>query len=632
MAKDLIEYSVFDAGMNTKADPVNLLPGQSDNLNNVVFGDYGSIRARDGISTHNSTPMSNAPIAAIASYRPPGMSALLMAACDGGLYVMTGSATAPVSVPSAADRLGGAGHVVWMAQMNGILFTGSPSQAQQYKSQSLTAVCDAASGNLNGTYQYIYWGVNSYAAEGDYVVNASTAVAVASAHVRINNIPTAPVSHGINTWKVGRNTAGVQGLYWYLTDVTNGTSSFTDNVADSSLVTLAPTDQGYPRRFYCTCVYAGRFWGAVDDYLWYSEIDEPEIFPSTNFIRVGKGSGLSISSIVPFMGMIVVSMSDFRYSAYAPNQAYGQRTSLHVLRIGDSIGFSDPENWYLNLIAENEGSESQNACLPMAGYLWMTGRKGVSLFDGASVANAMQETSTGGVITSKISDAIESLFELDTPSSVRLSCAIEWKNKIYLCLDRNSGAGSWIGNDTTLVYDYMRVGQADPKKGAWSKFDGAAAAQFVVHEDNLYGAGPFSPNAPITGAGGYIYRWDSGSQVDGYGGFTTTYRMNVIRGHKDHVYNDKDFRIVNVWASGTGEMVLTFKVNGNNYDGATAVYTQTITLTAAGTKTQIKLPGAVSGKHLWIQLSLANWFTPYTVDLNLTRIQVFYNLRGLRNA
>ena len=649
MAKELIEFDVFDAGMNTKAEPINLLPGQSEYMNNILFGDYGSIKTRGGISTYNSTPLTAAAgkMQGIVSYKPSTMSALLVAATNGAYFVLTGAATAGVSIGSI-DFAGGQEHID-MVQANGILFMAGPDTPPakfngreltragvSAPTQVLSAVSNAAAGNLNGEYRYVYWGVNSYLAEGDYIASPSPVKTIVSGKVRVSDIPTAPASHGIETWKIGRNTAGAAGVYWYLTDKTNGITSFTDNVADADLTELAPTDQGYPRTFQFICSYGGRLWGAVNDYLWYSSVDQPEEFPSTNFIRVGSGSGLNISAIVPFMGMIVISMSGNQYGLLP--QPYGQRTALYVLRIGDSIGFNDPENWYLNLVAENEGSESQRACIPVAGHLWMTGRKGVSLFNGAGMVSGIQDTAAGGIVTPKISDPINSLFQITNPSNIRLAAAIEWNNRVYLAI--NSGASDQNGypsNETVLVYDYSRVGTSDPRKGGWGRIVESGSAfpiqQFIVHEDKLIGSRGGASTSP------YLFQLDNGNRYDLTTANKTTqymapvYRMAPVRGKKNHVYHDKDFRAINIWAAGLGELTVTVRIEGVDYDSGTTIQTEVITLTSAGAKSRIPLTSQATGKTLWIQLSAASTVASSgQVDLTITRVQVFYNLRGLRNA
>lgn len=650
MSKELIEFDVFDAGLNTKADPINLLPGQSDNMNNIVFGDYGSIKSRNGISTYNSDPLGGvnaASIDCLVSYRPATMSALLVAVVDGDTYVLTGASTAPVLITGATAPLFPSQFAIDSVQMNGLLFLGGTGSNQnKFNGREFTrmgielpifpatSVCDASGGNLNGTYRYIYWGVNSYLAEGDYGVESWNNT-ITSGEALVSGIPTAPASAGVEYWKIGRNTAGAAGIYWYLTDVTNGTTSFTDNTPDANLDVLAPTDQGAAQKpFKATCVSGGRFWGAVDDYLWFSNPNQPEEFPSTNFIRVGSGSGLTISSLVPFMGMIVIGMSDHTASLSA--RPYSQKTALYVLRIGDSIAFNDPENWYLNLIAENEGSESARACIPVGGYLWMTGRKGVSLFNGNSVVGGIQDTAAGGMLTPKISDSVSTLFSLAESSNIRLASAIEWNGKVYLSIDRSAqGANNFPSNDTTLVYDYLRIGESDVRRGAWSKFDSVGAMQFVVHEDKLLGGGSRTTGGHFgTTAGRYIFEWDNGTNTDTVAGNGTTiaptYRMAAIRGKKNHVYNDKDFRFINVWASGIGTLNVVVKINGLNYDGATTILSTSFPLTTAGEKTKITLPGSASGKHIWIQFSVTH--SNNNVDLTITKVQAFYNLKGLRNA
>lgn len=642
--REMIEFTVFDAGLNTKADPVNLLKGQSYDMNNIIFGDYGSIDSRRGVSTHNTVQMGNGTygVRGLGSYRPSTMSAQMIAIAGqaGGMFVLTGASTAPVSI-SGTTGLYNAPTPVQMEQMNEKMFlVGEGMNPTKWngteltvagvfkQTQILSAVSNAGAGNITGEYQYVYWGVNSYAAEGDYIDSPSPVKTFAAAKVRVSNIPTAPAIYGISYWKIGRNTAGAAGLYWYLTDVSNGVTSFTDNVADSSLDVLAPSDQGYPRQFVNICSYAGRMWGCIGDYLWYSNTDQPEEFPSTNFIRVGKGMGLSITAIVPFMGMIVISLG----SAGA--------TQLYVLRIGDSVGFNDPQNWYLNLIADDMGSESHRSCIPMAGYLWLTSRNGVALFDGAGSVSTIQDTSSGGAPSKRISDPVRSLFESSYPENIKMSCAIVWKDRVYISLSPNQTvSGIPDANSKIIVYDYMRVGNPSPAKGAWSVINNIGVSKFIIHEGNLYGGGYGSAENPLntTFRGGYIVRLDNGNKYDtvaGVGGNLTypSYNMAPIRGNQEHVLHDKDFRFINVWASGTGLLTAELWVDGLTWQAGSYLGTQSITLTANGTKTKLTLPGGFSGKHLWIKFQATDVAGSPNVDLSITRVQVFYNLRGLRNA
>lgn len=650
MSKELIEFDVFDGGLNTKSEQINLVPGQSPAMDNILFGDYGSIKTRGGISTHNSVAMSTDGPQGFASYRPSTMSAQMMVIASGSLFVLTGASTTPVAI-SGATGVWDPYFPVEMEQMNEKMFIAYPdAYVRKFNgtnltlagvlppSQVLTAACDAA-GTMTGAYRYVYWGVNSYAAEGDYVVTPSTVKTIASGNVRVNNIPTAPASQGINTWKIGRNTAGASGIYWLVTSVTNGVTSFTDTAGDDELETLAPTDQGYPRFFENMCVYGGRLWGSVGDILWYSNVNQPEEFPSTNFIRVGNGTGSFISSITPFMGMIVVSMSGFdptRNGTTTLGPTYSAKTALYVLRIGDSIGFNDPENWYLNLIAEDIGSESQRACIPVAGYLWLTSRDGVSLFDGSGLAQSVQDTSVGGVPSLKISDQVGSWFDLAYDSDIRIAAAIQWNDRVYLSIAKTR-SGSAPGNNMTLVYDTMRVGRSDPKKGAWSTFSDVSAGKFVVHEGQLYGSGPVvngSDTANNSLNGGYIFKWDNGNTYDNVTASTRSpiYYMAPIRGKKNHVYNEKDFRYFKVWTSGVGILRVSFVLNGKTYSDGTAVHTEQITLSATGSETTVTLPAGVSGKHIWVRFTMIPNGANSLLDLNISRVHVFYNLRGLRNT
>jgi hypothetical protein len=178
----------------------------------------------------------------------------------------------------------------------------------------------------------------------------------------------------------------------------------------------------------------------------------------------------------------------------------------------------------------------------------------------------------------------------------------------------------------------MRVGTADPRKGGWSKIDSIGAQKFIVHEDSLLSIGNRSTAVDSGFRGAYIYKWDNASIV-GSTVNVPTYRMSAIRGKKPHIYHDKDFRFINIYAAGLGTLTVTIKVDGVDYDTGTTVQTESIALTSAGAKTKIALTSQATGKTLWIQFAGGTSATSGgLLDLSITKVQVFYNLRGLRNA
>ena len=645
--KHIVELSVFDAGLVTKAQPINLLPEQSPDLKNVIFDDYGSIGLRSGIKTHNTAIMSSsqdgtARVVGLASYKPSTMSALLMSISNGTLWVCTGAATTPISVPSSTGLWPLAQYVETVQFQELFFMVSKDYQPYKFNGNEFTkmgvsaptwqaAFTSGAAGNLNGSYKYVFWGVNSYAAEGDYGP-ATAEVTITNGRASFINVATAPISAGINYWKVGRNTAGATGVYWYVTDVTNGVSVFTENLADSSLVTLAPVDQGYPRQFQFITAYGGRCWGATQDYLWFSNINQPEEFPSENFVRVGRGDGMDISAITPFMGMIVISKSD-----------HNGRIALYTLTIGDSVTFADPESWYLRLVSNESGSESHRGVVAFSNYLLLPNRYGVHLFDGSAVHLAASESTQGAIPSENIANAVSDRFQINAVGygtvSLKAAAAVNWGGRILLSHPRDTDQA--YRNSQTLAYDYQRTGGKSAKNGAWTEFPSYSASQFAIHEGKLYGGAPRSAS-PVDEPmeGGYIYEWDNGSQYQAgldFGSRMDAYFVTApIHGAKGHEGYNKDFRWVIFNEKGNDpNITVTFYVDGTSLSTASLIHTETYSLASSGRDYKIFLPAVARGKRLWIKYT---WSGPNSSAVSpsaapkLSRIKICYTLRGLRNA
>ena len=607
---------IFDGGRNDVADHFHVPLNQSKLARHFVFDDYGALKTRSGYQTHNSTPIGTGKgIDGLYSFKPSTMSALLLAVYSDCVHVLTGTATA-FNLIGSSQLLFGAETLCSIVGFQDLAFL-SNGAVQPYKfngneftragvsapTQVLSAFSNAGAGNLTGAYTYVYTGVNSYSAEGDYG-SASPSITVTTAQVRVTNIPTAPVSHGINSWNVYRNTANAQGIYWLITSVTNGVTSFTDNVADTSLTVAAPTDQGYLRNFSFMLSYAGRLWGAVDDFLWFSELNEPETFPSTNFIRVGRGDGLNISSIAAFKGMIVVSKSD-----------YNGKRSLYRLIIGDSVSFADPESWYLSLVAHGVGAEAQNATVAYDNYLTLAARDGVYAFDGDGVSVSSSTTQRGTVYSNKISQDIN----FNPPGSlIRFAAAMDWKSKVWMAV----AVGSVGNNSHVWIYDYSTISRGRGKNGAWTRIQDLGISHFVVHENMLMGgksdANGQSPN-------GYVFQLDTGV-LDGGNTIDHEWPTPPFQGREGHEKHTKSFRWVYIIAKGTGTLNVKYAVDAFSAGGNTW---ESVTLSSTGNTFKLNLPSTAVGK--WIQFSLQQT-TAAGQSVTISSLEVFYTLKGLRNA
>lgn len=635
--KPHVDIVRFDGGGNRKTDPINVPLSQSLSLVGLGFDSYGALRTFNGISTLNSTPLSARAVVGLHSYKPATMSAQLVAVCAGGVWVATGAATAFNLVGSSQSvftNFAVNDHVYCdTVQFQDLIFF-SDGDTQPYKfngteftragisapTQVLTAVSDAGAGNLTGTYQYVYWGVNSYSAEGDYIATPSTAVTVTNAKVRVNNIPTAPVSHGITTWKVGRNTANAQGVYWYLTDVTNGTTSFTDNIADSSLSELAPVDQGYLRKFKYMVAFAGRLWGATnsDSLLWFSNPNQPEEFPSENFIRIGRGDGLQISALVVHAGRLIVSKSN-----------WSGQTAIYAVSIGDSAAFSDTESWYPQKISDFGGSDSHWGVATYGNYLFHINHAGAFAFNGDRVSQVANGIDDGVLVTNRL-DELYGLPDGTPGSSTAINtsefiaaAAINWKDKVWLSLDESAlNPTTYFGkNDRVHVFDYQRKGDSEQKSGAWSMYYNTQGfSKFVIHENKLYGA-------DASGTTGYIFELDdSDANLPAF-----EWLSPLIKGEKDDENIEKDFRHVFITGFCDSSTVnVTFLTSVNLTSRSTfspILQTHTLSLTTTPTRHRFDLNGQHHGK--WLNMLISD---SSPAKWTISKIEFHYNRRGSRNA
>lgn len=614
MARYGIEADTFDGGLNTKANLMNVPLWQTPDSGGIIYDDYGAIQSERGLATLNSDAITNAVIDGLATFTPKTMSAQIIACCGGRAHVITGTATAFNEIASS-NSIWTTGENVEMHQFEDLLFF-SNGYIKPYKfngtnftqmgvsanTEVMTAACDAAGGNLNGAYTWVRWGVNSYAAEGDYG-SATAEHTITSGTAKISGIPTAPASAGIDYWKIGRNTAGASAVYWYLTDVSNGVTSFTDNLLDASLATAAPTDQGEPKYFKYMLNYLGRMWGAGDgtDNIYFSKVGEPETFPSTNAFPVGNGDGMDISGLAIQQGIITISKSDFN-----------GKSAIYLLFVGDPLTASNPANWYLTKADSPEGSESHRAMVSYSNLLTLVNRNGVFSFAGRSMQLNPSETTKGSLITDAISFEIEPDIQNIQGDYVKNACAINYKNKVWFSWNESTGGA----NNAVWIYDYARMSGGNRKKGAWSKSEMDPASQFIIHEGNLYGGS--------AGGVGYVYQYDTGRNTGGAAYASSYYTAPIFgkKGHEDHI---KDFKVVYLTVESTGSYNMSFSWRTDS--GADSTF-RNVDLTAVASQANktVRIPINASGRYLQLRFYMSTKDQYFIVK----KFRVEYTPRGLR--
>jgi hypothetical protein len=629
--KSQVRLAAFDGGLNTKSDSVGLEPNQSPSLQNVTFDDLGAVGIRNGRALVNTAAIGTATVDGLYSYTSEGQSAYLVAACKGSYWFLSG--TTFNTIPSS-QSLFTAGVNAEIRQFQNLLFVSNGVQ-QPYKwnrseftrmgvsaPTATLAAATGAAGSPNGTYTYVYTGVNSFAAESDYGV-VSNSLAVTNARISVTGIPTAPISYGINSWNLYRNTAGVQGIYYRVTSITNGVTTFTDNTADAALITAAPLDKGTAKYFQYSQTHKGYFFtNDVNNpsYLWYSVVNQPENFPSTNFIRVGYGDGKVITGLAVLNDTLVITKNDAQGNG-----------STWVLFMTDSVGVTGPTNWYLRKSDSAYGGESHRSLVIYSNILGMLARQGFFAFSGTSLILAPSDTTRGSFgVDSHSYDIEPDIFAFKT-TLLKNAAAIQYKNKIWLSVASSSTS---TANDAIYQYDFVRATSQDRTVGAWSKFTNHSISQMTMHNGALYGGSSL--------ADGFVYLLDSGTSDNG-SAITSYYLTSPISGEDKHAYNTKAFRVVYLLVQNAGAwmMNMTYFVDFHSETGNTIQ----IPLTPGGSLWQTMVWGADAwgGGNLRsrVRLVLSGALGQYLqlkfsgdgVAAHTWKVydaQILYNVKGLR--
>lgn len=620
-----MRYSVtlprFDGGLNTKATPLHGDPDQSPDSQNVIYDDEGAVQTSRGRTRFNSSAIATASIDLLHSYVNNSGTAQLMAACNGNLYRASGNTfVAVASATSVFTKNVGIFAVTFQNKMfmtdgyvnpykwNGTEFTrmGVPTQ------ENTTTAATGGAGLLSGTYNYAVLGVNSYSVKGDYGT-ACASIAVVSSQINLTGIPVWPTSAGVNEKYICRNTAGVSNVFYLVTAVTNGITSFVDNTADSSLTTLAPVDNGLPQYFTTMIPHMGRMWGASKTssnpmYLHYSNADDPEIWGSEDYVRIGEGDGLPIVGLATLANAILIAKDDGTGNG-----------SMYVLSTPDNNSI----NWRVIQLDTQSGSQSAKVMTKFANSVAYLNRNGV--YD-------ISELAVGDIKSDALSYNIESEIYTLAKNYLSKATAITWKNKVWISVPYGSTQPT---NNRILQYDFVRGRRTEQRElGAWSRFTDMSISDMVVHDGNLYGGA-----ADDTG---FVYQLDTGYNNDG-AAIDSYFKTMAIVGKPEHEGYTKVWRYAYLTVECTGDWFMNINyLKDFNEEAGNAIQ---INLDPAGAEWGTAIIGvdkygvAIERKKVRINFTnavskvLQLKFSTNAVDqyFKVHNAEIFYNLKGLRS-
>lgn len=564
--------NLFDGGKNNKYEMSIIQDNESPDCLNVVF-DAGSVGTRNGFKKVNTAAVGSYVCEGIYSRNGTNGTDTMVAFFNGSAFTLDG--TSMVTIPSA-QSIFTVGVRVGAAQMeNHIFFGNGGTTPYKYNGTNFTrhgvpqpsqtgSFSTGAAGNPNGAYTYKFTYVNSASVESN-PSSASTTLTVASTKVEITSIPVAPQSHGVNGRKIYRTVTS--GSTWLLLTTINDntTTTFSDDVADASLGSTAPSDKGEPPNYSTIIYHQNRLFmndGSNGQLVWYTDLNEPYTVGALSFLTLGDGStdlvrgfGIQDSNLVVFCerNIWIVYMPDTTVSNWKivkANASYSSKSPFGIFNYNNRLAYPAMQNDKFIGIAALAGGTQE----PTTSYLTMIAAGG--------------ETK---------SDRVEpDMFDVQEAYVGNIS-SIVFQNKAYITLTKDSPNTT---NNYIYVMDFSIDNISKSQKEAWSPWSGLNAAQFVIHNGALYYG--------TSTATGFVYQENVGVYTDDGSAINSYYWTKEFSGEKIDTSFNKDFRYTNLLIDLAGDYFMDVGIKVDSDSGS-------------GTNYQVNLDpdGSLWGAMVW---------------------------------
>lgn len=544
----------FDGGKNSKFEKSIIKDNESPDCMNVIFN-AGAVETRPGYTKINTASVGSFVCDGIYT-RKGTNNAETMVAFYGG-HGFTLNNTSLVTIASAQSVFT-AGVRVGSAQMENHAFFGNGGVVPyKYNGTDWTrhgvyqpttqtvGVNSNGAGNLLGDYSWKITYVNSASVEGNPSDPFATFV-LTSKIGRLTSLPVAPQSWGVSSRRLYRTVTS--GATWFrvATISDNTTTTYDDNIADSSLGTAAPTDKGVPPKYSTIIYFQNRLWMNDTDnpgFVWYTDLNEPYTVGSTNFIIVGDQSSDFVTGFAVINNTLAIFCQQNIYLLYHPDTT---PANWQILKSRSPFTSKSPYGHY---IYNN-----------MIGFPAMQNDKfvGFASLSGEGLSTNTTFLSVGNISSFLKSDPIEpDMFDVQTAYVGNIS-SIVYKNGIYISLTKASGNTT---NNRIYYVDISPDNTDGPKSEPWVPFSGINAAQFVVYAGDLYWGS--------STANGYLYKQTDGVYNDDGSAINSYYWTKEFVGYKGEESNEKDFRFSNILVDMPGAyfMGVSFRADSDKGSG-----------------------------------------------------------------
>lgn len=621
----------FDGGLDTKFE-VSLLPdNESPDCANVIFSN-GAVATRQGSIKLNTAAVSAQTFNGLYTRRAhDGVSETMVAWAGTDMFTL--NTTTFVTVPSA-QSIFQVGSRIGAAQYQNYMFIGQSGTTSYkwdgtyftrhgvYAPTTTAAVASNGVGVLtaSGQYQYKVTYMNSALVESDIgPVSSTFIISTTSGQNTVSNIPTAAVSFGVARRRLYRNANGGTTFKLVTTLADNTTTTYNDNVPDTSLGANAPTDNGVPPTYSVILYHANRLFmndTANPNYVWYSDLNTPYTVASTNFRLMGDNTGDLVKGFGIYENSLMVYCELSTWMIYMPSPT---DTDWVDARVKSPFGSKSP-HCILSYNNKQLSPAVQNT--KFVGF-------------GAIIGNVIDPTAaqlTAFTAGSELkSDRIEpDMFNVQTGYLGNIS-GIVYKNKAYLSAPYGT---SQTTNNRIYVFDFSISNLKKKQEASWVPWTGLAAEQFTIYAGNLYFCSSTS---------GFVYRLEGGTYSDDGSAINSYFWTKEFSGEKGEFTLFKDWRYAQLLIdlAGSYYMNITYKVDSDAGSGNTQQLNLNPGSSLWGTmvwgrdtwgggsnQSDVRLYfGSARGKR--IQLKFDNQNTA-NQRFKVHGLNLFYNLKGPR--
>jgi hypothetical protein len=584
---------LFDGGLNTKFERSIIDDNESPDCLNVVFED-GAVGTRGGSAQLNTTAVGSFAVDGLYTRRGSDAAETMIVAAGALFYTLDGASTF-VTIPSAQSVFT-AGTRIDAAQYEDHIFFGN-GDATPYKyngtdftrhgvpaaTGTVTAISGTtAVGTLTGDYRWKITFVNSQAVEGD-VGTAPATIALTSGQGYLTGIPTAPQSHGVNSRRIYRTVTSGSTFLLAGTIADNTTTTYNDNADDDELTTTAPTDNGEPPNYDIVEYHQNRIWcndADNENYIWYSDLNEPYTFQTTSFFRVGDAAADLVTGMYVHQNNVYVFCENSIWVIYMPD--------------------TTPGNWNLIRVTSSFGSKSPFAPFRFQDKMMFAAMQndqfaGFAAIQGSTIDPAATALDTMAIGSELRSEPVEPTALLAQRAYLSNITSMVHKNKGYIAFTYGSGN---LTNNRLLIYDFSLGRLSKNQRESWSLYDGINVSQMTQYSGKLYGGSSL--------ADGLVYELETTDYTDGSGStainsYFWTKEFAGVAGHENvikdlagHENVIKDFRKVRVLVDKPGDYKMNVAVRVDSESGS------------AGLSYEIDLNpgGSIWQSFLWGQV---NW-------------------------